>query len=263
MSELNLLIECINTEGEAENGGVKYIYMDSDTIYRFENNRMKKISKSLINKARKQLSAQNAIHQVNGSTKDDYMSNEKQSRTVNSRTKVKKTKRNVITDDDDENENELAGSYPVALSSADNYNSTSVDESNDDELADNESIELRTNAKKSKSTKLKSVNSKLAPAPAPSIPLPTYSPNINLDEYYNNKNKMEYMNLEIARLNSKVDKLKHYKAIVNKLTGNEFDLDTSTNLNSQYLSTQPQSQPQSQSQLQSTQSIRNDSLFLY
>ena len=246
MSELNLLIECINTEGEAENGGVKYIYMDSDTIYRFENNRMKKISKSLINKARKQLSAQNAIHQVNGSTKDDYMSNEKQSRTVNSRTKVKKTKRNVITDDDDENENELSGSYPVALSSA-----------------DNESIELRTNAKKSKSTKLKSVNSKLAPAPAPSIPLPTYSPNINLDEYYNNKNKMEYMNLEIARLNSKVDKLKHYKAIVNKLTGNEFDLDTSTNLNSQYLSTQPQSQPQSQSQLQSTQSIRNDSLFLY
>ena len=74
MSELNLLIECINTEGEAEDGGIKYIYMDADTIYRFENNRMKKISKTLINKARKQIQSQNTIRQLN-QVQDDVAEN--------------------------------------------------------------------------------------------------------------------------------------------------------------------------------------------
>ena len=41
--------------------------MDADTIYRFENNRMKKISKTLINKARKQIQSQNTLRQLNQS----------------------------------------------------------------------------------------------------------------------------------------------------------------------------------------------------
>ena len=77
-----------------------------------------------------------------------------------------------------------------------------------------------------------------------------FSSAIDLNEYYNNKNRMEFMNLEITRLNNKVDKLKQYKAIVNKLTGNEFDFDA-------------QNTPQPQQQPQPVQSQRNDSLFLY
>ena len=52
-SELELLLDVLNTQSEAEAGGVKYIWMDENTIYRFENNRMKKVSASLIKKARK------------------------------------------------------------------------------------------------------------------------------------------------------------------------------------------------------------------
>ena len=51
--ELELLLDVLNTQSEAEAGGVKYIWMDENTIYRFENNRMKKVSASLIKKARK------------------------------------------------------------------------------------------------------------------------------------------------------------------------------------------------------------------
>ena len=46
---------------------------------------------------------------------------------------------------------------------------------------------------------------------------------IDLNEYWQVKNKNEYMNNEIERLNNKVNKLKHYKTIVNKLTGGEYD----------------------------------------
>lgn len=53
MSELQLLAEVLQTQTEAEAGGVKYIYMDENTIYRFENNKMKKVSAALIKKAQK------------------------------------------------------------------------------------------------------------------------------------------------------------------------------------------------------------------
>ena len=79
------------------------------------------------------------------------------------------------------------------------------------------------------------------------------SANIDLNEYYNNKNKMEYMSLEIDRLTNKVNKLKQYKSIVNKITGGEYD---------------PPDVPQ-YSQQQSQQTIPqqprqvNDSLFAF
>lgn len=242
MSELNLLIECINTEGEAENGGVKYIYMDSDTIYRFENNRMKKISKSLINKARKQLSAQNAIHQVNGSTNDKSTKRKSASKSQSKTTRTSNRDESVDEYYND-GENEVDVTESIDEDDRDNVDSSDVDKKMESD-------------EKPRVKKTKSLKSKISTPLATPLTTAPYSPNINLDEYYNNKNKMEYMNLEIARLNSKVDKLKHYKAIVNKLTGNEFDLDTSNSVNSQY-STQSQfiSQPQSK--------VRNDSLFLY
>ena len=210
MSELNLLVECIATEGEAEDGGVKYIYMDENTIYRFENNRMKKISKSLINKAKKQITLQNQL------PTNDNVSVEP---TTTTTTKSKKMKKQppIIQPPIDEDDNEY---------------------DDDEDIVEPPPVQK---VKKSKRSKQSSV-----PVSVP------YSPNINLDEYYNNKNKMEYMNLEITRLNNKVEKLKQYKAIVNKLTGSEFDMDTS-NISNQRQSIVNETQ----------QPTRNDSLFLY
>ena len=201
MSELNLLIECINTEGEAEAGGVKYIYMDENTVYRFENNRMKKISKTLINKARK----------AGGQTESDepVPAKPKKSKPVKSK-KVKQPE-------------------PVE---------------EEDTIEEEESFEQAPPKPVSKPKSLRRVQR---------ADLSSFNPNINLDEYYNNKNKMEYMNLEITRLNNKVHKLKQYKAIVNKLTGNEFDIPDSPIAASQSI------QPPSSSQ----QHTHNDSLFLY
>ena len=208
MSELNLLIECINTEGEAEDGGIKYIYMDADTIYRFENNRMKKISKTLINKARKQIQSQNTIRQLNQSQEPIESESVKPAKSK----KSKKSPPPIVepTNDDD------------------------YDDS--DEEPEPEPVKRKKASKQPKSKRLAE----------------EYSPNINLDEYYNNKNKMEYMNLEITRLNNKVDKLRQYKAIVNKLTGNEFDFDVPQQQQQQFIQPQQQLHP-----------VRNDSLFLY
>ena len=196
MSELNLLIECINTEGEAEAGGVKYIYMDENTVYRFENNRMKKISKTLINKARKASGQTEADEPVPAKAKSKPM-------------KTKKVKQPEPAEEEDTVEEE-------------------------------EIIEPTPPKPISKPKSLRRVQH---------ADLSSFNPNINLDEYYNNKNKMEYMNLEITRLNNKVHKLKQYKAIVNKLTGNEFDIPDS-----------PIAVPQS---IQQHQPTHNDSLFLY
>ena len=208
MSELNLLIECINTEGEAEEGGVKYIYMDADTIYRFENNRMKKISKTLINKAKKQIQSQNTLNQLQGGSNSVEEPVKKQK-------KVKKQAPPPVVEPNDEDE----------------Y---------DDNDEDEQEIEP---PKPRKSKRVKQVKRPQE-----------VSPNISLDEYYNNKNKMEYMNLEITRLNNKVDKLRQYKAIVNKLTGNEFDFDVPN---------ESRQQQQQQYVQAPTSNVRNDSLFLY
>ena len=79
------------------------------------------------------------------------------------------------------------------------------------------------------------------------------SANIDLNEYYNNKNKMEYMSLEIDRLTNKVNKLKQYKSIVNKITGGEYDPPDVP------VYSQPQQQQQ---QLQQSRQV-NDSLFAF
>lgn len=225
MSELNLLIECINTEGEAEDGGIKYIYMDADTIYRFENNRMKKISKTLINKARKQIQSQNTINQLQSNSN------------ILEEQKIKPTK---------SKKSKKSNSPPIV-------EPTNDDSDNDDDDSDDEEPEpepVKRSKKSAKQPKSKRLTS-------------DFSPNINLDEYYNNKNKMEYMNLEITRLNNKVDKLKQYKAIVNKLTGNEFDFDVPQQ-SSQQASQQQYVQDVGRSAWQSSnQPVRNDSLFLY
>ena len=49
------------------------------------------------------------------------------------------------------------------------------------------------------------------------------NPQVDLDTYYSNKHKMEYMEQEMNRLNQKISKLKHYKAIVNKMSYGEID----------------------------------------
>ena len=199
MSELNLLIECINTEGEAEAGGVKYIYMDENTVYRFENNRMKKISKTLINKARK----------ASGQTEDAESIPSKPKKSKPMKTKKVKQPEPVEEEDTIEEEEVVEPTPPKPVS---------------------------------KPKSLRRVQR---------VPdFNAFNSNINLDEYYNNKNKMEYMNLEITRLNNKVHKLKQYKAIVNKLTGNEFDIPDSP------IAVQQSIQP-------SSSSTHNDSLFLY
>ena len=51
--ELQLLAEALNNGSEAEADGVKYVFMDENTVYRFENNRMKKVAAGLIKKANK------------------------------------------------------------------------------------------------------------------------------------------------------------------------------------------------------------------
>ena len=146
MSELNLLAECISTEGDAENSaGVKYIYMDPDTIYRFENNRMKKVNKATITKARRQIQLNNKIK---GDPDEDVVA-----------PPVKKPKKEkaqpvVVEDSDAEEEEEPEPLKPI---------------------------------KKTKRPTKAKTSSQLTPE--------VFNPNIDLNEYYNNKNKMEFMNL--------------------------------------------------------------------
>lgn len=243
MSELNLLIECINTEGEAEAGGVKYIYMDADTIYRFENNRMKKITKTLINKARKQIQNINNVNQLRDESQD--VINKKQKRLAKQKTRVKQQ---VINNDNDDNDDDDDND-------ADDVNDIN-DINDDNDTDDNDNATEKVIKQKQKPVKSKRVKQTSHVSTRNEF---DYNPNINLDEYYNNKNKMEYMNLEITRLNNKVDKLKHYKAIVNKLTGNEFDFDIPSN--NDYANANANANQQQQ-QYQQRHGL-NDSLFLY
>ena len=209
MSELNLLMECLSTEGEAEDGGVKYIFMDDNTVYRFENNRMKKVSKALITKAKKQIQSQNNLNQIQSQQVE-----EKTAQPIKPTKRSKKTTPPIPEPINDEEEEEEPEPEPI-----------------------------RAPPKRSKSKALQS-------QPRRTRMEQDFSSAIDLNEYYNNKNRMEFMNLEITRLNNKVDKLKQYKAIVNKLTGNEFDFDAQN-------SAIPHQQPQT------TQPQRIDSLFLY
>lgn len=225
MSEIDLLCECISTEGETEGGGVKFVYMDENTIYRFENNRMKKISKQLINKAKREITKRQKLSQINNDEAEDADEEPKPKKSKKT-TKATKPKPKPIVINDSEDEE------PV---------------NNDEDEEDVEPIEPVKQSRKKKvsqSTKRQVMSDK-----------PT-SPSIDLDEYYSNKHKMEYMVNEINRLNGKIGKLKQYKSIVNKLTGGEIDdLPTSADYDTQ-------SQQMSKNNGRSIRSP-NDSLFMY
>lgn len=203
-SDLQLLVTALQTNGEAEADGVKFIYMDDSTVYRFENNRMKKVSQTMLKKANKLLAQQNSIPS--------------QSTEAPKRQRKAKQQAPPPPPADNEEEEDVEESQPAP-----------------------------------------------PPPPAPkrqrkpkqpqSAPATAMSSNIDLNEYWQVKNRNEYMNTEIERLNHKVSKLKQYKNIVTRLTGGEYDVDVPQQLPQQ----QQQQQPQ---QIQSQRTI-NDSLFMF
>lgn len=167
--ELNLLADALTTQGEVEDGPVRYIYMDDSTIYRFENNQMKKVTANMIKRAQKLIDNRNA------------------NPTAKPKAKAKSRKVPEPVPEPDEVEEEEA----------------------EDEEVIPEPIKV---PKKKKPQR-----------PRTAVAAESSAANIDLNEYYSNKSKMEYMNLELQRLNSKVHKLKQYKSIVSRLTGGEFE----------------------------------------
>lgn len=208
-SELNLLAEALSTNGEAENNGVKYIYMDDSTVYRFENNRMKKVSAAMIKKANKLLETQGSLPN-----------------TTPSPTAKKSTKRTK--------QQQQAPPPPPPEEQA--------EEEDDDEEQPAPPPPPKP-AKRAKATKRQTAVADTGAA------------NIDLNEYYNNKNRMEFMTMEIDRLNNKISKLRQYKSIVNKITGGEYEA--------------PDYQPQLQQQQQQPQQFQQqprqicDTLFQF
>ena len=224
MSELDLLCQAIQTQETVESNGVKFVYMDENTIYRFQNNKMKAISKSLLNKARK------AIEQQTSNNSSINKKKRKQStKTKSSKTKQREREIEDSTDEEDINE----------------FNNEEEEEEYEEPVKPIKPIK-----QSNKQANKQSANKKLKQTSF------NESNSISLDEYYNNKNRMEYMNREMERLTNKITKLKQYKAIVNKITGGgEIDeLPTSTTQSSISQSTN-NSQYYQQKQI-------NDSLFL-
>ena len=206
--ELNLLAEALSTQGESEGDGVKYIYMDEVTVYRFENNRMKKVSAAMLKKANKLLETQGNL--PNDTPEKLRPKQPKQ---------TKQTKRKQAPPPSDDEDNSIQ---------------PDVEE---EEIPE---PKPKKTAKKVTTTRVPKTKA-------------SDSANIDLNEYYNNKNKMEYMSLEIDRLTNKVNKLKQYKSIVNKITGGEYDPPDVP------VYSQPQQQQQ---QLQQSRQV-NDSLFAF
>ena len=192
-AELSLLAEALSTQGESEGDGVKYIYMDDQTVYRFENNRMKKVSAAMIKKANKLLEQQSVLP---NDTPANLLPKQAKQRTT--RAKASKVIPEPSEDVDEDNELPPREAFDR--------------EEDDDEPAP--PPVKRAPAKRATTTATTRKSSKVSDAA-----------NIDLNEYYNNKNKMEYMTLEIDRLNNKINKLKQYKSIVNKITGGEYDPD--------------------------------------
>lgn len=170
--ELQLLAEALNNGSEAEADGVKYVFMDENTVYRFENNRMKKVAAGLIKKANKINKTRQQGERVE-EVDDDPPPKPKPKK------KQPKPSRCLETDDDE-------------------------GEQGDDEESEPDTKPIKKINKRLK----KEVNS---------------TPTVDLNEYYHTKNKLEFMTLELDRLNNKVSKLKQYKSIVNKITGGEYD----------------------------------------
>lgn len=202
--ELQLLVETLNNGSEAEADGVKYVYMDENTVYRFENNRMKKVAAGLIKKANKIIKAQQ--QQPKQQCADDEDDEDLQPKP---KTKKKQSKTPRYLEPDDEGE----------------------------QLEDDEPDEKP----------IKKINKRLK-KDVPTVP------NVDLDEYYHTKNKLEFMTLELDRLNNKVSKLKQYKSIVNKITGGEYDQPQ------QYETQQP---TQAEQQQQNNVKRYNDGLFMF
>lgn len=221
MTELDLLCECISTEGEAEGGGVKFIYMDEGTVYRFENNRMKKIGKQLISKAKREIVKRQKIPQQSqprneiNDDANDSGDDEPKTRAKRKKQKTEKHTKPIVIDDSED------------------------DEEDADELTEQPEPPRQMKAKRSKQVKRERIQNDVL------------TPSIDLDEYYSNKHKMEYMTNEITRLNGKISKLKQYKSIVNKLTGGEID-DLPQN-----------TQRMEQDNSAKTKSNVNDSLFMF
>ena len=188
-SELEAIGQALSN-GEAEFGTAKFIQMDDDTVYRFENNRMKKVSKTTINKAKK-LAAKLAQSQALGN--DGGLDGDEPPTQSSKRTKkqTKKTKKQQIVASDDENEDDVEGEGGMM----------------------NESIEEDEpipQPKPRKQTRTKTSRNAIVP-------------DVDLNEYYNMKNKLEYMSQDNERLNQKVKKLRTYKELFNKVSGFEYE----------------------------------------
>lgn len=201
--ELQLLVEALNNGSEAEADGVKYIYMDEHTVYRFENNRMKKVAAGLIKKANKIIKTQQQGERVDEDDEDPQ---------PKPKPKKKQPKPSRCLETDDEGEQD------------------------DDEEPEPDDKPIKKVTKRLK----KEINN-----PAP---------NVDLNEYYHTKNKLEFMTLELDRLNNKVSKLKQYKSIVNKITGGEYDQPP------QY---EPQQPTQAEPQQPANAKRYNDGLFMF
>ena len=242
--ELILLNQCLNSEGEADNGTVKFVYMDDSTVYRFENNRMKKVSKTLINKAKKLNNQQNVEQNVDKSSKRTKSIKSSQCSATHKSIKSKQ----VIQQQEDEEED-------YVLQQQDEEQDYVLQQQEDES---NQSIPLSarnsTNIKKCAEI-AKPIRSKSKKA-IDSSNNNAYSFDIN--DYYDNKYKLEYMNREVERLNNKVERLRQYKKLVNKLSGVDYDEPA-------YDSSIPQQSLQSNRRTtnSSVSSKYNDSLFLY
>lgn len=223
MSELDLLCQAIQTQDTVESGDVKFLYMDENTIYRFQNNKMKPISKTLMNKAKK------------------YIQQQQQKPAKAKKTK-QPPKRKIVETEEEENE---------VLSYAKEDNEIEeVEQIEQPESVENEVLSY-AKQKPMKKTKLNKPKQ-----PKKEVVMNEFQNpyNISLDEYYNNKNRMEFMTREMERMNNKITKLKQYKTLINKLTGGG-EIDD--------LPTQPQQQQfQNVSYRQQQQNGVNDSLFI-
>lgn len=223
-SEVQLLAEALQTNGESESGGVKYIYMDDNTVYRFENNRMKKVSAAMIKKANKLLETQGAL------PNDAKATPAKRGR----KPAAKKVKQ--VPEPDPALDNE--------------------DNENDENDAEEEEPEPEPKPKTKRKTATKATTRQTKPKANAG------SGSIDIDEYYNNKNKMEFMSMELERLNNKVNKLKQYKSIVNKITGGEYECQGLNNDAEYYPEQYSQQVPQTTSQPVGRNGRKiNDTLF--
>ena len=227
--ELQLLKQCLSNENEAEANGVKYMFMDADTVYRFENNKMKKISKTLLNKAKKQLVDEQERRSIPASQANDDELPNKQRKKVVKRVNGK-GKASIIVNE-----------------STDDEQQTDDEQTSDDiEPQPQPPIEQPTTKQRKKVVKKPSAANAAVFTP---------------DEFYDTKYKLAYMNDENTRLKDKVNKLKQYKKIVQRInTYGEYGDYEQKNVVEQPLQTNEQQQFQ---QFQPVKSSVNDSLFIY